>query len=498
LMALSLAVSGLSPSKTWSSFFLVQQRGDELPAIVTTTTTTTTTTTEPVSLLSYTTKRDGYDHLAYFGESPSSYLKYKFLDGYVGVVEPNAQMKLTMFDVPQEGEYYYDFTVCSDTTNTCVTGDYFASDSDAFSFDCTPLSETFTITVSEYLYSSRLATGKVDKSSLMCMYVRREIRSLTDADLQQTMDAMWAMWSIDEATGVEKYGDNFHNYEYLLGFHYFNAAWQESDHIHEGNGFLAQHIKMDMIFEKAIQAVDASISLPYWDYTIESAANMSVWDSPIFTEDTFGTLKMPKDYFWGWLYKNDDLDEATISDGRWKDFSANYNTQYAALNYGYGLMRAPWNMNPSTKLNRFTSTTKALPACSTHYTMLSYTKLSDFINKAPYAPHGAVHIALGGVYGCDAMDSLREAGYISDETGQRDLCKNFIFYMKEVCGTRNFTHTLYIHTHTHAQTHTNTHIHTHTHTTTTTTTPTTTTITTPTKTALPHECNRSFEWMHVR
>jgi putative NIF3 family GTP cyclohydrolase 1 type 2 len=40
----------------------------------------------------------------------------------------------------------------------------------------------------------------------------------------------------------------------LLKIHHFNAAWQDSDHIHEGNGFLAQHMKMTNIFESAMQA----------------------------------------------------------------------------------------------------------------------------------------------------------------------------------------------------------------------------------------------------
>ena len=38
---------------------------------------------------------------------------------------------------------------------------------------------------------------------------------------------------------------------------------------------------------------------------------------------------------------------------------------------------------------------------------------------------------LGGVYGCDAFDPLLEAGYINDETGKLNLCKNWIFYLKE-------------------------------------------------------------------
>jgi hypothetical protein len=96
----------------------------------------------------------------------------------------------------------------------------------------------------------------------MCIYVRREIRSLSGTDLATTMDAMHTLWSVSEEEGQETYGSNFHSSSYLLKFHHFNAAWQEGDHIHEGNGFLTQHTKMTNIFETAMQAVDKTVSLP--------------------------------------------------------------------------------------------------------------------------------------------------------------------------------------------------------------------------------------------
>jgi Common central domain of tyrosinase len=189
---------------------------------------------------------------------------------------------------------------------------------------------------------------------------------------------------------------------------------------------------MDLIFEKSMQTVDPSVTMPYWDYTIERATNISVWESPLFTESTFGNLSLPKDTTFGWSYKNDSMDDGKIFNGRWKDLQTTSNTKFTSLNYGYGLMRAPWNMNPSYSLTRFTSTSKDLPSCQSHYSMLSNAKLSNFLNNMPYSPHGATHIAIGGVYGCDAMDSLREQGYINDLEGQVDLCKNWIFYMKEL------------------------------------------------------------------
>ena len=52
-----------------------------------------------------------------------------------------------------------------------------------------------------------------------------------------------------------------------------------------------------------MQSVNPGVSLPYWDFTIEGAYNLSVWESPIFTADTFGSLALPGDEFMGWSYK---------------------------------------------------------------------------------------------------------------------------------------------------------------------------------------------------
>ena len=38
---------------------------------------------------------------------------------------------------------------------------------------------------------------------------------------------------------------------------------------------------------------------------------------------------------------------------------------------------------------------------------------------------------IGGVYGCDIFDSMMDQGYLVDDDGQINLCKNWIFYMKE-------------------------------------------------------------------
>jgi hypothetical protein len=45
-----------------------------------------------------------------------------------------------------------------------------------------------------------------------------------------------------------------------------------------GLGFLPQHVKSTNLFESAMQSVDPSVSLFYWDFTIESANDISMFD----------------------------------------------------------------------------------------------------------------------------------------------------------------------------------------------------------------------------
>lgn len=218
--------------------------------------------------LKFTTKRNGYNYLEFFSLTPNSFLTYKIFDGYSGLVEPGVDMYLHIFDVEDsdsaDDTYYYKYSICDNASGVC--GEYYYSD--PFAISCTPLTSNFTVTVQQYESATDAKTAVSSQGSLLCMYVRREFRSLTGSDLNKTMEAMWTMWAVDEDTGIELYGDKYHNYARLLEYHYFNAAWQDSDHIHEGNGFIAQHIKMDLIFQRSMQAVDPTVTLPYWDFTM--------------------------------------------------------------------------------------------------------------------------------------------------------------------------------------------------------------------------------------
>ena len=64
------------------------------------------------------------------------------------------------------------------------------------------------------------------------------------------MDAFYTLWTTEEEEGQSTYGENFHSSQWFGEAHLFNAGQQDSDHIHEGQGFLYQHIKISNMFEE--------------------------------------------------------------------------------------------------------------------------------------------------------------------------------------------------------------------------------------------------------
>lgn len=389
-------------------------------------------------------QRVGYSALPYFMLGASSVKKYAFLSGYDGVVEPYAPMNLFVSDYDESVHSYYTYSLCKNTAegtappgdSSCFSGVYnpaqltAASATTSISAQCSPF-DTYTLSASEVDADTGL-TKRGLTSSVMCMYVRREIRELSEEDLAKTMDAMSVLWAVDENAGKDKYGSSFHAAAFFAEAHHFNAAWSDGDHIHEGLGFLPQHLKLTNMFESAMQAVDPSVTLPYWDYTIEGAADQTIFDSFVFTPEVFGTLREPEDKDMGYTYTNNKIEDGRIFDGRWANITV-HSSRYKDLNYNYGFLRAPWNTNPSPYVSRFPGYTTPLPVCGNFYSWLSETEtLSDFLSYSPYAPHASVHGAVGSIFGCDLLTPLTVKGIITDTTEQISLCEKWGFIMKEM------------------------------------------------------------------
>ena len=350
------------------------------------------------------------------------------------VIEPYSKMSLVSKSTDDTSDSYFLYSLCNkNNKKECIISDEYYSFNEENSLHEVPCTsyDYYIIYVDEYNSNDELVSSTTGNA--ICLYVRREIQSLSSEDLESTMEAMYAIWSTSEEDGQEKYGSNFHNSTYFASAHDFNAAWVDSDHVHEGLGFIPQHVKLTNLVELAMQAYDPSVSMPYWDFTLEVAQGVPLNESIMFKKETFGTLTMPADTYWGFTYKDDDIAKARISDGRWADSLAEYNTAYPELGSSYGYMRGPWNTNPSPYVSRFATGTIELPSCSNYYDFLrDQLEYTDFLYEAAYAPHANVHGSIGSVYGCDKLDELHTKGLISDTDKQLTICRQWGFTMKEL------------------------------------------------------------------
>jgi len=246
---------------------------------------------------------------------------------------------------------------------------------------------------------------------LVCKYVRREIRKLTEEDRQELFDAMYTLWSTPLEEGKELYGDNYVDILTLTTIHTEYAGDITCDHMHDGMGFLTHHAALGRMFEASMQLVNPKVSLPYWDYTIDTLRSKGSPDdtdfitgSGIFDESSLG------DY---------DRETHIVNSGRWGNYElySNANT-YSSVYNSYNYLRAPWNANNVGYITRSYysngNPVLDLPSCADHHDILQVDDYSTFAQNIAYKPHGKVHVILGGVWDANTTTFANENGLTED------------------------------------------------------------------------------------
>lgn len=189
--------------------------------------------------INFTTNRKSYIPLPYFDKEYrlNDIKNYIFLNDYQAIIEPYADMEICINDEISDLHTQYNYTICMKEpfNYDCQRGNVLIDNnntfrSTVFNFPCNPY-ETFTIVINKIQDENIIASTN---GKGICLYVRREIRDLTIFDLNKYLDASYVLNQLSEEEGHLLYGDNFHTHSYLLKFHYFNAAWQDADHFHEG------------------------------------------------------------------------------------------------------------------------------------------------------------------------------------------------------------------------------------------------------------------------
>ncbi|CAM9655020.1 unnamed protein product [Pylaiella littoralis] len=242
---------------------------------------------------------------------------------------------------------------------------------------------------------------------IMVKYVRREIRTLTDEEREELFDAMYQLWAVrvDGGNGKELYGENYADIYAINRLHFKAGCNKTCDHFHDGLGFLTTHSLLSNTFEYSLQRVNPKLTLPYWDWTIEEleaqAASVDgeiVIKSPLFQETWFGTA---------------DPDDYVVKDSRWAftESPSMYDGNPGNLIPDvYGRLRSRWNVNPSPYITRglgkhcdsLITDVYPWPTCDLHLSLVTdYSDWYGWVYESQHAPHGFVHVWIGGMLNCE-------------------------------------------------------------------------------------------------
>ncbi|CAN0103275.1 unnamed protein product, partial [Pylaiella littoralis] len=315
------------------------------------------------------------------------------------VAEPYKPATMELLDWPQAGEkleYRWDvdghlqgYGRAVDALFTAV-GEYKASCS-VVAFDPTLAGEDPTLRGGSTGTEESARVAGPYEFTIRVKYVRREIRSLTDQDREMFFNAVAVMQRVPSGVGQLVYGSRYYSKDYMTRLHLYYGGTKECDHWHQGAGFVTSHIGLTLMYEMSLQAVNPAVAVPYWDFTLESTffGASDFRTSGVFADDWFGSATA-------------DNDLHTPTKGRFGYVPAMANArEYSELYNSYGVLRAPWNNDPTPFMTRspnvygFFNNLKP-SGCyeySTSLTKNTWMSLSKVLNAAA---HGHIHETVGG------------------------------------------------------------------------------------------------------
>lgn len=219
--------------------------------------------------------------------------------------------------------------------------------------------------------------------------------------------------------------------------HLDKAGARMADKIHDGMGVVTQHVAITQEYELSLQTVDPSVTMPYWDYTIDSMQakmrgkvdNSIFTDSKLFSADFFGTTHGTEHY---------------IADGRFEKQQVATTNSSDQIQSPFGYLRAPWNLNPSPYVSRYHKmcgmsiekiydeslkgiTDLHWPTCKAHYSLTFGEDTQtwyDWVWSSSYLPHGPVHAWIGGIYGEECGSKMQA---LKSFMGDKDVARTSLY-----------------------------------------------------------------------
>ena len=247
--------------------------------------------------------------------------------------------------------------------------------------------------------------------------VRRELRSLSEAERAAYFGALHVLYATGDDEGSRRYGADYKSADWLVREHLYGAADRACDHWHDDMGILNHHVGITWQFEKALRSVDATTAAHYWDYSADAStlgASGGAWAaSEVFRDDWFG----------GASFAGADH---VVDAGAWAFLrvrgggGGDDDDGFSGITNPYGLLRSPWNTNKVPFLGRFREVLGNdgggfdLPACADFVPFLNDPKLSlgSVASGLNGGLHGPVHIMVGGHWG---DDDARWGAYLAED-----------------------------------------------------------------------------------
>lgn len=203
----------------------------------------------------------------------------------------------------------------------------------------------YTVVVTESQLETATRSAPAQKTfTLWCRYVRRNLRQLHDDDRDLFFDAVKIMSSLSTSDGQQVYGSAYRSLHHYSRVHLQRAGGRLNDKMHDGMGFLTQHVAITNEFEMSLQAINPKISCPYWDYTEDMTRVRSndgdvedLWKSDLWSDSWFGNATGSRQHV-----RNGRFAYQTVAAAEKED----------SIHNPYGYARAPWNVNKSPFVTR--------------------------------------------------------------------------------------------------------------------------------------------------
>ncbi|CAB1119544.1 TYR [Ectocarpus sp. CCAP 1310/34] len=237
---------------------------------------------------------------------------------------------------------------------------------------------------------------------IMVKYVRREIRTLHNSDRVAFFDALETLYRLPTSEGVQQFGSDYKGIDYFVQLHLDGAGVKDCDHWHDDAGIMTHHVGFTLQFEQAMQLVDPSVTIPYWEYSIEATDDLdSYGDSIVFDHDWFGEFSPNNDFH-------------TMTKGRWA-FLRVQRDAWDSVHNPYGLLRSPWNVDDTPFVTRHNTTSSMtatdMVSCSVYSSCFASSSLSIMNACLNGETHGPVHILTGGEWHAAEEDFIQKVGY---------------------------------------------------------------------------------------